>query len=131
MRHKGFTLIEAAMTTLVLITGLAAVAGTFSYSSMQTLRVQQETAAIAMAATKIEELRTVQEVSPGSFAEYLDLQPNGVVVISHPASAKYLRSWTITNALPNEVTVVIHGRITKTGTFRELARLVTRIGGRF
>ena len=65
--RNGFTLIEGLITTLILVTGLAAVAGVFSYSSLRSSQVLQETAAIALISAKMEDLKAAER--------YLSLLP--------------------------------------------------------
>jgi Tfp pilus assembly protein PilV len=55
--HAGFTLIETVMTTLILVTGLAAVAGAFVYGIQTSVRTRQQTTAFALLAEKMEILR--------------------------------------------------------------------------
>ena len=117
-RRNGFTLIEALITTVILVTGLTAVAGAFSYSSLVTSRVLQETAALALVTDKMEELKLEQEVTSGNYSEYL--------------SASYLRTWEITSDVPARITVIVYGRAPgRPGSFRELARLSTLVGSQF
>jgi Tfp pilus assembly protein PilV len=125
-KHKGFTLIEGLFTTLILVTGLTAVAGAFSYSSLRSRQVLQQTAAIALVSTRMEDLRAAEEILPGWYSEYLVLMPNGTTAVSEPASATYQRTWEITSEMPRRITVSVYGRSsTRSGSFRELARATT------
>src|SRR5688572_28476495 len=130
--RKGFTLIEALITTLVLVTGLVAVAGAFSYSSLTTLRVVQETTALAMLSAKIEAVKAADGIIPGHYSETLQLLPDGSIVVCEPAAATYLRVWEVTPEKPMQITVIIYGKSPGRGTpFRELARATVLSGERF
>ena len=130
--RNGFTLIEGLITTLILVTGLAAVAGVFSYSSLQTSRVLQETAAIALMTARMEELKGAEEIFPGRYSEYLVLTPDGSVVLSEPPTATWRRTWEISPEMPHRITVTVYGKSSsRSGSFRELARATTMLGGKF
>ena len=64
--RNGYTLIEGLITTLILVTGLAAVAGVFSYSSLRSSQVLQETAAIALISAKMEDLKAAEQSHAGA-----------------------------------------------------------------
>jgi Tfp pilus assembly protein PilV len=131
-KQKGFTLIEGLFTTLILVTGLAAVAGAFSYSLLRSNQVLQQTAAVALLSARMEDLRAAEEILPGSYAEYLVLMPNGTAILSEPGSATYRRTWEITSEMPRRITVIVYGRSSsRPGPFRELARATTLSGSRF
>ena len=131
-KHNGFTLIETLITTLILVTGLAAVAGAFSYSSLRSSQVLQETAAVALVSAKMEDLKTAEEILPGRYTEYLDLRADGTAALSQHESATYQRMWEITAEMPRKITVVVYGRNTRrAGSFRELARATMLSGSRF
>ena len=87
--HNGFTFIEALIATLILVTGLAAVAGAFSYSSLRSMQVLQETAATALMSTRMENLKAAEEILPGRYSEHVAVMPSGRVVVSEPESATY------------------------------------------
>ena len=76
MRRNGFTLIEALITTVILVTGLAAVAGVFSYSSIASLRVQQRTAAVLLVSAELDEVLALSDrvavIYRGQIFETLD-----------------------------------------------------------
>ena len=122
MTHRnGFTLIEALITTVILVTGLTAVAGAFSYSSVVTSRVLQETVALALITDKMEDLKLPQEVASGRYSEDLVV-----------GAATYLRTWEITSDTPARITVIVYGRAPgRPDSFRELARVSTLVGSRF
>ena len=129
--RNGFTLIEALITTVVLVTGLAAVAGVFSYSSISSLRTRQHTKALTLLSTKMEELRVDVDSSPGRYSEYLEVQPDGVVVHGSPG-ATFIRDWEVTAERPSRITVVVYGRPPgRKGRYFELARATTKRGRTF
>jgi Tfp pilus assembly protein PilV len=131
MVRNGFTLIEALITTVVLVTGLTAVAGVFSYSSVTSLRVRQHTSAVLLVSAKLEALRIAEDLAPGRDSEFLNLAPDGTALVSSPG-ATYLRSWEITSEMPRRVTVIVHGKPPgRRGPYFELARATTKVGRRF
>src|SRR5262252_7144933 len=93
--NRGFTLIESLITTLVLVTGLVAVASAFSYGSVSSFRIQQQTSALALVSAKLEVLRMESGLLPGHHVEYLSIAPNGSVLIRDPQNASYRRSWEV------------------------------------
>jgi prepilin-type N-terminal cleavage/methylation domain-containing protein len=118
--RNGFTLIEALITTVVLVTGLAAVAGVFSYSALVSLRTQQFTAALTLVSRKMEDLRAADDLTPGRYAEYVG--PGDV----------FMRHWEITAEMPSRITVIVYGRPPgRRGPYFELARATTRMGRKF
>jgi prepilin-type N-terminal cleavage/methylation domain-containing protein len=128
-KRNGFTLIEVLITTLILVTGLAAVAGVFSYSSLRASRVLQETAAIALMTARMEELTAAEEILPGRYFEYLVLTPGGAVIVSEPGTATWQRTWEISPEMPHRITVTVYGKSSgRTGPFREVARATTQRG---
>jgi type II secretory pathway pseudopilin PulG len=129
--RNGFTLIEGLFTTLILVTGLAAVAGVFSYSSLRASRVLQETAAIGLMTARMEKLRAAEEILPGRYSEYLVVTPSGEVIVSEPGTATWQRTWEISPEMPHRITVTVYGKSLGPGRFRELARATTLRGGRF
>jgi len=131
-KQRGFTLIEGLITTLILVAGLAAVAGAFSYSSLRSFQILQETAAVALLSAKMEDLKGGEELLPGQYSEYLTLMPDGAAAISEPGVATYRRTWEITPEMPRRITVIVYGRANRrSGPFRELARATTQVGSRF
>jgi prepilin-type N-terminal cleavage/methylation domain-containing protein len=123
--RKGFTLIETLITTLVLVTGLAAIAGLFSYGAQTTQRNRQRTAASALLSSKMEELRTTRDLHPGQTAEYLVPQPDGGFIPTNNHAAPYLRTWSIEIGTPQRITVIVYAHN------RELARATTLVGRGF
>jgi prepilin-type N-terminal cleavage/methylation domain-containing protein len=131
-KQRGFTLIEALITTLILVSGLAAVAGVFSYSSVRSSQVLQQTAATALVSARMEDLIAAEELLSGRYSEYLALMPDGNAAISEPEVASYRRTWEITSGVPHRITVIVYGKAAgRRGLFRELARATTQIGSRF
>jgi Tfp pilus assembly protein PilV len=130
--HNGFTFIEALIATLILVTGLAAVAGAFSYSSLRSMQVLQETAATALMSTRMENLKAAEEILPGRYSEHVAVMPSGRVVVSEPESATYRLTWEITSEMPHRITVIVYGKMPgRAGSFRELARATTQVASRF
>jgi Tfp pilus assembly protein PilV len=131
-KRNGFTLIEGLITTLILVTGLVAVAGVFSYSSLRTSQVLQEAAAIAMMSARMEELKAAEEILPGSYSEFLMLMPDGTAILAEPGTATYRRTWEIAGEMPRRITVIVYGKpVGPAAPFRELARAATQVGSRF
>jgi len=131
-KHDGFTLLETLITTLILVTGLTGVAGAFSYCRLRSSLILQETAAIALMSSKIEEVKAAEEIHPGRYSEYVALMPDGTAVVCEPGSAAYQRRWEITAEMPGKVTVIVYGRAAgRSVSFRELARATTQLGARF
>jgi len=131
MTRNGFTLIEALITTVILVTGLTALAGAFSYSSLHTLRIQQQTAALALLSSKLEELKVAAQLPPGRHSEYLQIAADGAIVAGGPGSG-YKRTWEITAEMPSRITVIILGKARGRGQqYFELARATTKAGSRF
>ena len=129
---KGFTLIEALITTLVLVTGLVAVAGAFSYSSLTTLRIVQETTALAMVSAKVEALKVADTLNPGSYSETLRVLPDGSIVLCEASAATYLRAWQISGESLKQITVTVYARPPgKNAPFRQLASVTALSGERF
>ena len=115
MTRNGFTLIEALITTVILVTGLTALAGAFSYSSLHTLRIQQQTAALALLSSKLEELKVEAQLTPGQHSEYLQIAADGAIVVGGPGSG-YKRTWEITAEMPSRITVIILGKAARPRT---------------
>jgi type II secretory pathway pseudopilin PulG len=128
---SGFTLIEALITTVILVSGLAAIAGAFSYSSVTALRMRQHTAALILVAGKMEDLKVSEDLPIGRYSEYLEIASDGVIVTAGPG-ATYLRDWDVTGETPNRITVTLYARQAgKKGRYFELARATTKRGRTF
>jgi prepilin-type N-terminal cleavage/methylation domain-containing protein len=128
--NRGFTLIESLITTLVLVTGLAAVASAFSYSVTTSLRIQQQTAAFTLVSAKLEELRMESGLLPGHYFQDLSVAQDGSVLLREPQNATYRETWEITAEVPSRITVIVWARQTRPRSFIELARATTVIGWR-
>lgn len=119
-RECGFTLIEALITALVLSTGLAGVAVCFSYTVQCSIRIRQQSTALALLTTKMEELRAGSALDPGQYAE--DIRD----------SETYRLIWEITSEVPQRVTIIVsHKRPGLDETYEELARASTLVGPKF
>jgi len=130
--RRGFTLIETLITTLVLVTGLAAIAGLFSYGAQTNSQNRQRTAATTILYSKIEEVRNARALTVGQYAEYLSIQPDGGVAISTDNHGPYLRVSNIESGMPQRVTVIVYARQSNRGnSYRELARATTLVGRGF
>lgn len=130
--RRGFTLIETLITTLVLVTGLAAVAGLFSYGAQANSQNRQRTAAATLLYSKMEELRNARVLVQGQYAEYLSIQSDGKVIGVASNSGPYLRVSTVENGVPQRVTVIVYARQSNRGnSYRELARATTLVGRGF
>ena len=115
--RNGFTLIETLFSTLILVVGLVAVAKAFSYGVEAGERVRQQTAATVLLCTKVEELKSTDDLQSGHYMEFLD---------------EYMRTWEITADTPRRITVVLYGRQPgRAGPFREVARLSTIVAPGF
>ena len=128
---RGFTLVETLITTFVLVTGLAAVAGLFAYGAHTSLENRQRTAATILLSGKIEELRRSAELAPGEYSEYVSIGPDGGVVVSANGPSPYRRIWKVESGSPQRVTIVIHGWRPKRRSYTELARATALLGRRF
>jgi prepilin-type N-terminal cleavage/methylation domain-containing protein len=130
--RNGFTLIETLITMLVLVTGLAAVAALFAYGSQSSGRLRQQTAALALLASKMEELKGTEESAPGQYSEYLAVASDGVPAPRDARQASYLRTWEITPEMPRRITVIVYGKQPgRDRPDRELARATTQSGRGF
>lgn len=130
--RNGFTLIETLITTLVLVTGLAAIAGLFSYGAQANSQNRQRTAATTLLYSKMEEMRNARALTAGQYAEYLSIQPDGGIAISANSYGPYLRVSNIEGGMPQRVTVIVYGRQPNRGnSYRELARATTLVGRGF
>jgi len=117
----GFTLIEALITTLILVTGLTGVAAAFSYAVYSGIRVRQQTTALSLLSTKMEELKNGEVLNSGTFVD--------APIVNGEA---FVRRWQISTDSPQRITVTVFGR--KAGAadrLQELARASTLIGPRF
>jgi Tfp pilus assembly protein PilV len=131
-QSRAFTLVEILVTTLLLITGLAALAGVFSQGAHSNLRNRQRAAAATLLEAKMEKFKASAELPTGDFAEYLSIDTDGTVVSEDSTKAMYLRTANVSGEEPKQVTVVIYGRQSGRGTtFRELTRATTLVADGF
>jgi Tfp pilus assembly protein PilV len=120
--RSGFTLTETLVTTLVLVTGLVAIAGAFSYGVQSSRRIRQQTTGTALLYTKMEELRASRDFQPGHYSETIVITSDSI----------YLRSWEITPEMPHRITVTIYGKQSGgKGTYLELAHATTLVAREF
>jgi len=129
---RGFTLIETLITTLVLVTGLAAVAGLFSHAVQTNARNRQRTAATALLNSRLEEIRRERALTPGQFTEHLSIAADGSVIQDTSGSSIYRRTSIIEPGTPGRVTVILYARqASHGGSYLELARATALLGRRF
>ena len=129
--RSGFTLIEILITSLVLVTGLAAIAGLFSYGAQANFQNRQRTAATTLLYNKMEEMRNARPLAAGQYAEYLSIGADGSVGPSD-SRGPYLRVSNVDSGAPQRVTVIVYGRQTSRGnTYHELARATVLVGRGF
>jgi type II secretory pathway pseudopilin PulG len=120
VRHeRGFTLIEAMITTLILVTGLAAIVAVFTYGTETSIRVRQQTMAFTLLINKMEELKSQTTLDAGHFEQYIGDPPI------------YRLSWDVSSEEPRGVTVIVLGKIPGFKNYRELARAATLVGPGF
>ena len=130
--RRGFTLIETLITTLVLVTGLAAIAGLFSYGAQANFQNRQRTAAAVLLYSKMEEMRNANTLATGQYTEYLSIQADGSVAGSTNGRGPYLRVLNIESGDPQRVTVVVYARQLNRGNpYLELARATVLVGKGF
>ena len=147
MRAMGFTLIETLIATVVLVSGMVAVAGMFAYSAQTALNNQRRTSAAALLYEKMEQFRSTPSSdsmwSPGGSlnptfpaAGYFDdviLDATGSLNSSTTdPSAPFIRVWQVLPTVPRSVTIAVYAL--KPGSTRralELVRATTVAGSRF
>lgn len=133
--RRGFTLIETLITTFVLVTGLAAVAGLFSYGARTGLENRQRTAATVLLSSKMEELRrTAHTLAPGQYSEYLAIESDGRTITTATATAPYRRTWKIDSGTPpslKRLTITVFGRRPNRHSYQELVRATLLVGPEF
>jgi prepilin-type N-terminal cleavage/methylation domain-containing protein len=124
-RSRGFTLIETLIASLILVSGLVAVAAMFSYSIRTNLINQRRTAALALLYDKIEELKSIPLTdSRWNAGNYSD------VIVT--AGGTYFRKWNVSGTASRRLTVVIQTQYPgSTGGLRELCRATTSVSEKF
>lgn len=143
---RGFTLIETLVATLIMVTGLIAVAGLFSYSVRTNLFSEQVTTGVLLANSKMEEFRGVVRatdlatgggldvLSPTTnYFEYVSISEEGVVTADTVTStAPFLRLWEISGDNPRRITVSIYAQNSGiSGRPIELVRTTTELTNGF
>jgi Tfp pilus assembly protein PilV len=94
--NRGFSLIEALITAVVVAGGLAVVAAMFSYSIRANAVNRQMSVATALLYDKMEELKWSSVAGDGSEEVTLD--------------DTYVRVWHINTSVPRTVTVIVYAR---------------------
>ena len=122
MGHRtGFTLIETLFTTLIMLIGLTSLAVIFFYSTRMRDRVRQQTLAIPLVYSKMEELRATPElILPGRYSQELPVQS--------ASGNPYLTTWEISDEMPRRITVTIWTKDIGRETYREVASVTTLSG---
>ena len=118
-RQAGLTLIETTIASLILVTGLAGVAGCFSYAVRSSIRVRQQTTALALLSTKMEELKSDRDLKPGRYSKVIT------------GSGTLLLIWEISSEVPKRVTVIVSQKQGDGEVYEELGTVSTFIGPGF
>ena len=145
--HLGFTLIETLIATLVLVSGLVAVAAIFLYSVDTGLRNQRRTAATALLYEKMEQFKSAPisdsvwvpggslnlAFPAGGYFDYVKLDDAGVLnSTTTDTSAPFIRVWQVSATVPRSVTIAVYAL--KAGMTRrgfELIRATTVVESTF
>jgi prepilin-type N-terminal cleavage/methylation domain-containing protein len=98
--HRGFTLIEVLMASLILTCGLLAAATVFSFIIRTNASNRQMAVATALLSEKMEEFRSL------SFSDAIWAAGDGSETIV-VAGDRFVRAWQIGVDTPRTVTVVI------------------------
>ena len=93
-QNRGFTLIEALITAMIVAFGLVAVASIFSVAIRANISNRQMAVATALAYDKMEELKWAPSPSNGSDTVGLD--------------DTYIRAWQVGSGDPRLVTVTVY-----------------------
>ena len=145
--NPGFTLIETLITTLVLVSGLVAIAAIFSYSASTSLNNQLRTAATALLYEKMEQFKSAPisdsvwvpggslnlAFPAGGYFDYVKLDDAGVLnSTTTDTSAPFIRVWQVSATVPRSVTIAVYAL--KAGMTRrgfELIRATTVVESTF
>ena len=132
---RGFSLIETMIATVVLVTGLLAVASLFSYSIRTNMYTEQMTTGILLANTKMEGLRStgmagltagggLNSASPtANYFEYVSISTSGALTSDTvTTTAPYLTLWMIADANPKIITVAVYAQ--RSGVTRGMTELI-------
>lgn len=92
--QRGFTLIEALITAVIVACGLVTIASIFSVSIRANLSNRQMAVATALLYDKMEELKWTASISSGTDQVTLD--------------DKYIRTWQVVPGDPQTVTVTVY-----------------------
>jgi type II secretory pathway pseudopilin PulG len=99
LRNRGFTLIEALFTAVIVASGLVTVATIFSFAIQANINNRQMAVATSLVYDKMEELKWAAWPSDGSD----QFNQNGT----------YSRTWRISGTNPRTVTVTVYARQTE------------------
>jgi prepilin-type N-terminal cleavage/methylation domain-containing protein len=94
LQNRGFTLIEALVTAVIVAFGLVAVASIFSFAIRANISNRQMAVATALAYDKMEELKWSSSLSSGSDQVTLD--------------DRYIRSWQVGSGDPRLITITVY-----------------------
>ena len=125
---QGFTLIETAIATGILVTASVAIASLFVSSVRTNLNNLDRSAADLLLSDKIEQLSTTSLSDPqwtaGNYMEYVSIASDGAPTISATdATLKYQRAWQISAGKPRTLTVIVYtNHSAVTGRQTELIR---------
>ncbi len=113
-RRQGFTLIETAIATGILVIAAAAIATLFVNSLRLGIENREKTNANAVLVNKLEELR----MAPPPSGDYSD-----VVVL--PDGTSLLREWRVTGTAQRDITIIVysgrHVELIRTATTRSMS----------
>src|SRR5262245_60016191 len=129
--NRGFTLLEALITTLILVFGLVSVAFLFTFSEQTNLANQERTAATILLQDKMEELSSAPWNSPawntGGSLDPSRPAPGFIDYISTDHTT-FLRIWEIQGLSSRTATVVVYSlHSAQTRRLTEMSWASTRI----
>lgn len=144
---RGFTLIEILISTVILLSGILAVASVFAFTTTANLDTRQRTIANSILSDKMETFRSAPLTSPiwsvggslqpqstmNGFVEYVGLTTNGTITVS-PTDSRlpYMCIWQVSGSDPRMVTVIVYAQ--RAGVTRrrlELIRATTALSAKF
>jgi Tfp pilus assembly protein PilV len=142
---QGFTLVETLIATVVLLSGIVAVAQMFSYSAATNISTQQMTSATLLTTNKMEQLRALPfanlttggsldpDAPATGFWEYVSIAADGTITADTSATtAPYMRVWTVSGTNPKTITIIVYSLRSSMGRQRmELTRASTRVTRKF
>ena len=133
----GFTLIETLITTVILVSGLVAVAQVFLYTAGANINNQQRTAATTLLVEKLEQFKSATltdsawtaggNLNPSApvagFFDYVTIGTDGALTSdSTSVEAPYFRVWQIDGNSSRSVTVIVYAQ--RAGLTRRRMELV-------